>query len=191
MNRVRAVLIVASFAALAAVVSPPAFASDAPSAPPDDLSGMHDFDFLFGQWRVHHRIRRATGADVWREFDGTCTNRGLIDGRANVEEHRFDKPDGVTYGIALRTYDPKTAQWAIWWVDSRIPHGPLDPPVKGRFVNGVGTFYSDFTDQGKPMRVRFIWSQITPTGARWEQAYSADGGTTWETNWIMAFRRDP
>jgi len=72
-------------------------------------------------------------------------------------------------------------QWAIWWVDSRDPHLPMDPPVKGHFENGVGTFYSDGT--------RFIWSQITPTSARWEQAVSKDGGQTWETNWIMEWRR--
>jgi hypothetical protein len=150
-------------------------------------SGLHDFDFLYGEWRVHHRIKRASGE--WWEFDGTCSNRGLVENQANVEEHRFDKPDGVTYGIALRAYDPQAAQWAIWWIDGRTPHRPLDPPVKGRFENGVGTFYSDYVDKGKPMRVRFIWSQITPTSARWEQASSADAGTTWETNWIMEFRR--
>jgi hypothetical protein len=190
MNHVRAVLTIASLAALASLFPLRAPASESPDSPTDDFSGLHDFDFLVGPWRVHHRIKRSPGAGPWGEFDGICSNRGLTAGRANVEEHRFDKPTGVTYGIALRSYDPKTAQWAIWWVDSRVPHGPLEPPVIGRFVNGVGTFYSEFEDQGKPMRVRFVWSGITPTSARWEQAYSADGGASWETNWIMEFRRD-
>ena len=44
-----------------------------------------------------------------------------------------------------------------------------------RFKNGIGTFFGDTMLNGKPVRVRFIWSQITPTSARWEQAYSADG----------------
>ena len=154
-----------------------------------DLSGVHDFDYLFGDWRVRHRILRPLKLGQWSEFTGTCSERPLMGGRANVEEHRFEKPTGVTYGIALRAYDPASAQWAIWWVDMRTPHGPLDPPMKGRFENGVGTFYSDFVDNGKPMRVRFLWSQPTPTTARWEQAFSADAGKTWETNWIMEFRR--
>jgi hypothetical protein len=180
---------------LGGVIATLAIANDAPgnapAAPPAPArSGLHDFDFLRGEWRVHHRVKRATGADPWWEFDGTCSNRGLMEGSANVEEHRFDKPTGVAYGIALRAYDPKTAQWAIWWVDSRTPHLPLDPPVKGRFENGVGTFYSDYVADGKPMRVRFIWSRITPTSAQWEQAISADAGATWDTNWIMEFRRD-
>ena len=70
-----------------------------------------------------------------------------------------------------------------------IPSGPLDPPVKGRFENGVGRFYGDYTQDGKPMRVRFVWSHITPTSARWEQASSSDGGKTWTPNWVMQFRR--
>ena len=153
------------------------------------MTGAHDFDFEVGEWRVHHRIMRPDRSAPWLEFDGTCRNRALIDGSANVEEHTFNKPTGVTYGIAMRAYDAKTAQWAIWWVDSRDPHGALDPPVKGRFENGVGTFYSDGMLDGKPMRTRFIWSHITATSAHWEQAYSLDAGKTWETNWIMEFQR--
>ena len=172
-------------------LDPASFAQDAPKAQqaPANLSGQHDFDFEFGKWRVHHRVKRSTGSDPWLEFDGTCSDRGLVDGTANVEEHTFNKPTGVSYGIALRAYDPKTGQWAIWWIDGRDPHGSLDPPVKGSFDNGVGTFYSDYVDQGKPMRVRFLWSHITPTSARWEQASSADAGKTWLTNWIMEFQR--
>jgi hypothetical protein len=91
--------------------------------------------------------------------------------------------------VAPRAYDPKSGLWAIWWIDGRNPSGPLDPPVKGRFVHGVGTFYADDTLRGKPIKVRFIWSHITANSARWEQAYSADGGKTWETNWIQAVHR--
>jgi hypothetical protein len=88
-------------------------------------------------------------------------------------------------------YDPKTGEWSIWWFDGRNPSGKLDPPVRGRFVNGVGTFLADDTLRGKPIRVRFIWSDITPTSAHWEQAFSPDAGKTWETNWITDFRKAP
>ena len=90
--------------------------------------------------------------------------------------------------VALRSHDRKASQWSIWWLDGRTPH-ELDPPIQGRFENGVGTFYGETAINGKPMRVRFVWSQITAASARWEQAYSPDAGKTWETNWIMIFTR--
>jgi NIPSNAP len=32
---------------------------------------------------------------------------------------------------------------------------------------------------------------VTSATPRWEQAFSVDGGKTWETNWIMDFTREP
>lgn len=162
--------------------------STMPDTVTGDQSGADDFDFLFGEWRVHHRIKRPVDTGQRSEFEGTVSNRGLIDGSANVEEHSFDRPTGVTHGIAIRAYDAKSAEWAIWWIDSRVPHNPMDPPMKGRFENGVGTFYSDSTLDGKPIKVRFIWSGSETGTPRWEQAYSDDGGKTWAANWIMEFR---
>ncbi|HSS03100.1 MAG TPA: hypothetical protein VLM79_38825 [Kofleriaceae bacterium] len=148
--------------------------------------GPHDFDFEFGKWRVHHRVKRD---GRWLEFEGTCTDRGLVDGSANVEEHTFVRPSGTSYGIAVRAYDTKAGQWAIWWIDGRDPHAALDPPVKGRFADGTGTFYSDSVVDGKTIRTRYVWSRITPKSARWEQAMSSDLGKTWDTNWVMEFSR--
>jgi hypothetical protein len=153
---------------------------------PQPNGGPHDFDFEFGNWRVHHHTKRD---GHWVDFDGICTHRGIIDGSANVEEHTFFRPTGTTYGIALRAYDASTEQWAIWWVDSRNPHGLLDPPVKGAFTAGTGTFYSDSIIDDTMIRTRFIWSHITATSARWEQAFSSDLGEIWDTNWVMEFTR--
>lgn len=159
------------------------------ATPAVDNSGTHGFDFEFGTWHVHHQVLKASGTSEWREFDGTSTTRSLMGGLADVEENTFYRPSGQTYGVALRAYDSKTGQWSIWWLDSRYPSGAMDPPVQGSFHNGVGTFYSDSMLNGKMTRTRFIWSHITPTSARWEQALSTDGGKTWETNWIMDFTR--
>ena len=153
-----------------------------------NLVGLHDFDFLIGKWSVHHRKLKADG-DEWVEFDGTCSNRALMNGWANMEEHMLNSRTGAYRAIALRSYDSKTGEWAIWWLDGRYPAGPMDPPVQGHFETGVGTFYSAYMDHRKPMRVRFIWSHITPSSARWEQALSSDAGKTWKTNWVMEFRR--
>ncbi len=157
-----------------------------------DLAGLHAFDHRTGQWTAHHRRlkERLAGSTEWVEFDGTQTAWPLMDGYANVDENVFDMPSGGEYrGVTLRAYDPASGQWAIWWLDGRNPFGSLEPPVKGRFENGVGTFYADDVLRGKPIRVRFIWSGIAADSAHWEQAFSADRGKTWETNWVTDFRR--
>lgn len=152
-------------------------------------SGAHDFDFQFGNWRVHHRMKSPAGSTEWIEFEGTSSARPILGGNGNAEDNVFMKASGVTRGFALRTYDEKSASWAIWWVDGRNPQGALDPPVKGQFVKGIGTFYADGMYQGKMMRTRYIWSRITRTTAQWEQAFSYDSGKTWDTNWVMEFTR--
>jgi hypothetical protein len=162
-----------------------------PPAKPANLAGLHDFDFLVGDWRVSHRKlrERLANSDDWVEFDGTITVRKLMDGWGNVGDNVFNLPDGAYRGASLRAYDPQTGQWASWWLDGRNPAGNLDPPIRGAFAGGVGTFWADDTLRGKPVRVRTTWSRITSTSARWEQAYSGDGGKTWEVNWTSNFQR--
>ena len=167
-------------------------AQDAPEkTTAQNLSGLHDFDFLFGEWRVHSRRlkERLTGSKDWEEFEGTIVSRKYMDGWGNVDDTVFRTPQGIYRGIAPRAYDPSTGQWAIWWIDGRNPFGQVDPPVKGRFVKGVGTFYAHDTLRGKPIKVRFTWSHITATSARWEQAFSPDDGKTWEVNWEQRLER--
>jgi hypothetical protein len=161
--------------------------SQAESAVP----GVHDFDFLVGQWRVHHRKlkKRLVNNHDWIEFEGTLVMQKLMDGYSNVDDDVFEVPGGAYRGVALRSFDTKSQQWSIWWLDSRTPLGPLDPPVRGTFHDGVGTFYADDTWEGKPVRMRFIWSKITPTSCHWEQAFSPDKGVTWETNWVQDIQR--
>lgn len=156
-----------------------------------DESGVRDFDFLVGDWRVRHRRlkERLAGCAEWVEFDGTCSMRPLMEGGANVDDNVLEPPGGAYRAVGLRAFDPQTRQWAIWWLDGRTPNASLEPPVRGRFEGGIGTFVADDTLDGKPIRVRFVWSAITPQSARWEQAFSPDGGLSWETNWQMEFRR--
>jgi hypothetical protein len=149
--------------------------------------GVHDFDFLVGQWRVHHRKlkERLANNHEWIEFEGTLNSQPLMGSYSNVDDLVLEVPGNAYRGVALRSFDSKTQQWSIWWLDNRTPLGPLDPPMRGSFHNGVGTFYADDTFNGRPVRIRFLWSKITPTSCHWEQAYSPDGGKTWETNWVQ------
>jgi hypothetical protein len=155
----------------------------------DDLSGLHDFDFMVGNWHVRHR-RTDPGKQDWKEFNGTSSTRTILDGAGNVEDNVLELPSGAYRAAAVRAYDPKTGLWAIWWIDGRHPHSKLDPPVSGRFVDGIGRFYCDDVIDAKPVRVRFTWTFIGADSARWEQAFSADAGKTWDTNWTMDFSRD-
>jgi hypothetical protein len=156
-----------------------------------EKSDLHDFDFLIGSWRVHHRRLKArlAGSHEWQEFEGTCRLEMTMGGMGTLDDNWLDLPGGAYRAMGIRAYDPKTGLWSVWWLDGRNPQGPLDPSLRGRFKNGVGTFEGDDIFNGKPIRVRYIWSAITHNSAHWEQAFSPDGGKTWETNWVMDLTR--
>jgi hypothetical protein len=151
-----------------------------------------DFDFLMGTWIVRHRRlkERLAGCDDWDEFEGRIAAQKLLGGQANVDDNLLDLPRGQYRAASIRSYDPEKRLWSIWWLDSRSP-GILDPPVVGAFVDGVGSFYGDASMAGRPIRVRFLWTDTGSARPHWEQAFSADGGETWETNWTMDFARTP
>ena len=152
--------------------------------------GWRGFDFLHGRWTVAHRKlpARLVGNRDWQLFDGTLDCRPMLRGQANVEEHLIRQPDGAYRALALRSYDPGRQSWSIWWLDARAPHR-LDTPVVGGFAGVIGAFYCDDEHQGRPVRMRFLWTRIDTPCPRWEQALSADGGASWETNWIMELSR--
>lgn len=149
-----------------------------------------DFDFEFGDWHVSHRRLkdRLAGCAEWEQFAGRSSTRPVLGGYGNVEDNLIELPGGPYRALALRSFDPASMQWSIWWLDGRFP-GQLDVPVVGRFADGVGTFYAADTFNGAPISIRFLWLAANPDQPRWEQAFSADGGATWETNWTMDFSR--
>lgn len=149
-----------------------------------------DWDWLVGTWTVSHRKlrERLVGSEDWFTFEGTCVNWPLLGGLGNTDDNFFDAPTGAYRGVGLRAFDPEKRQWLIWWLDSRAPT-QLDVPVRGGFQEGVGLFYADDRWNGTPITVRFRWSKITPDSAVWDQAFSTDGGATWESNWVMDFKR--
>ena len=156
------------------------------------MNSQQDFDFQQGRWRVgHRRLKdRLAGCTEWEEFEGTCEMRLILGGNGNIEDNLLHISTGSYRALALRSYDPKSATWAIWWLDGRNPHA-LDVPVIGRFEDGIGSFYAEDTLNGAPIKVRFLWLDIATETPRWEQAMSLDNGKSWETNWIMNFERQP
>lgn len=147
---------------------------------------MGDFDFLIGTWKVANRRlkQRLVGCTEWEEFTADSVVWSLLGGSANIDQFTF--PDG-TSALTLRLYEPDRKQWSLNWATST--EGRLFPPVVGAFADGKGLFFGDDVHDGTPVRVRYIWSEITANSARWEQAFSTDQEQTWETNWIMDLER--
>lgn len=155
---------------------------------PAGQAGHGDFDFFVGSWASRQRRLREPLADCdeWQEFTATTRCWQVFGGAANVDE--LSVPGQGFSGLTVRLLDPATGEWSIYWVNSR--DGVLTlPPVVGQFTDGVGRFYSQEDYKGRAITVRFTWSDITPASARWEQAFSVDGGQTWEPNWVADFTR--
>lgn len=148
-----------------------------------------DFDFLFGMWKIKNTrlLERFQGCTDWETFEATGTAQPILGGIGNIDDFvpKDWRPNFL--GMTLRLFNPATQQWSIYWASNQT--GKLEPPVIGGFTGGIGIFEGEDVMSGKSVQVRFIWSQITPVSARWEQEFSQDSGVNWETNWIMEFTR--
>jgi hypothetical protein len=162
-----------------------------PSETLKERDGQHDFDFEIGTWktRLSRLVSPLTGSKDWVEYQGTSVARKVWNGRANLLELEVDGPSGHIEGLSLRLYDPQARQWSLNFSNSRT--GTLSPPVNGGFKDGRGEFYGQESIDGRAVLVRFVISDVTPTSAHFEQAFSADGGKTWEVNWIATDTRVP
>lgn len=161
------------------------------SPPPAKMQrdGHRDFDFEIGTWKtkLSRRLRPLTGSNTWVEYEGTTIVRKVWDGRANLVELEVEGPSGRIEGLSLRLYNPDTGQWSLNFSNSA--GGTLSPPVFGEFKDGRGEFYGQDTLNGRVILVRFVISDITPDSCHFEQAFSDDGGKTWEVNWVAVDTR--
>lgn len=151
--------------------------------------GQHDFDFEIGAWKTHLRrlLNPLTGSTTWVEYDGTTVVRKVWNGRANLVELVANGPAGHFEGVSLRLYNPEARQWSLNFANANS--GVLAQPTIGEFKNGRGEFYDQETLNGRAILVRFVISDITPNSCRFEQAFSDDGGKTWEVNWVATDTR--
>ena len=149
----------------------------------------NNFDWFIGTWTSEQRRLREplTGSDEWYSFPGTHRSWTVLDGAGNFDEAVF--PTEGFSGVTLRLYDAARDEWSLYWASSRTGILSL-PPVVGRFgADGRGVFTGDDVYADHPIVCRYVWSDITAETARWEQAFSTDGGATWEDNWIGEFSR--
>ncbi len=151
---------------------------------PAERDGQHDFDPLIGAWKYHlkKRVNPLTGSNTWVELNGTGVCFKVWDGRAQLDTIEVDGPSGHIEGLTLRTYDPESHQWRLYWANSK--NGIMDPPQVGQFKNERGEFFAQDTINGKVILIRYVWTNMTTSTPHFEQSFSDDGGKTWEVNWI-------
>ena len=151
--------------------------------------GQHDFDFDFGSWTtdLSRLVSPLSGSTELAEYRGTSEVRPIWKGAANLVELDVEGPAGRIQAMSLRLYDPASNQWSLH--SASIRGGGVSPPAVGRFMGGRGEFLSEEEFDGHPILVRFVISDITSQSCRFEQAFSDDGGTSWEVNWIAVDTR--
>ena len=169
--------------------------ADAPDAStqhmPAQRDGQHDFDFETGNWKTHvsRLVHPLTGSTTWVTYEGTTVVRKVWNGRANLGELEIDGNAGHIELLSLRLYNPSSRQWSLNVASSG--GGTLGVPAIGEFKNGRGEFFDQETFNGRAILIRFVISDITPNSCHFEQAFSDDGGKTWEVNWSATDTRVP
>jgi hypothetical protein len=151
--------------------------------------GQHDFDFDFGTWKTHSSrlLHPLTGSTTWAEMDGITVVKKVWEGRANLAEYKASGTAGTVELLSLRWYNTDAHQWNLAFATPNT--GALGIPAVGEFKNERGDFYDYEEINGKFVLVRFSIWRITPDTAQSEQAFSDDGGKTWEVNWINKYTR--
>jgi len=147
-------------------------------------SSNKDFDFLVGKWvmKNKHLNARLANCREYTEFESTVENHAGLEGMGNFDVVRRKLDNGTVYeGRTIRTFDPQTRLWRLYWMDSN--GGPLDPPQIGSFENGIGLFFAKDYQVGRPVIIVFKWDKRDPEHPRWSQAFSDDNGKTWEWNY--------
>ncbi|HEX6729241.1 MAG TPA: hypothetical protein VF074_04480 [Pyrinomonadaceae bacterium] len=154
-----------------------------------ERDGQRDFDFEIGTWKTHLKrlVKPLSGSTTWAEYEGTSVVTKILDGRANLVELKVEGPSGRIEGLSLRLYNPQSRQWSLNFAN--VSSGTLTQPAIGEFKNGRGEFYNQDTFNGRSILVRFVISNVSKEAWRFEQAFSDDGGKTWEVNWIATDTR--
>ncbi|MBV8244502.1 MAG: hypothetical protein JOZ38_01135 [Candidatus Eremiobacteraeota bacterium] len=174
----------------AIVALAPVPASTQTAASTTTRDGHRDFDFLLGSWHTHYRLLRHRLANdrVWKDCYGTSVVSTFWQGSGELEDGDLRCSDRYIAGMTLRLYDAATHQWSLYWGTKKL--GLVPPPQVGHFdSNGVGEFYAPDKYEGRPIIVRYRWSLRPGNHPRFEQAFSADNGKTWETNWTTDYTR--
>jgi len=165
-------------------------ASPSASEAGTERDGQHDFDFEIGTWKSHisRRLHPLTGSTTWVEMEASVVIRKVWNGRANFMELVADSPAGHLEELNLRLYNPQSHQWSFNFASRS--DGTMNRPMIGEFKDGRGEFIDQEIFRGKTILVRHVFTDITPDSHHFEQAFSDDGGKTWEPNFVATLTRE-
>lgn len=158
-----------------------AVAATAQNRQPCSSPAGSGFDFWIGTWNLEWldaQGQKRTGRNVVRKILGGC-----------VIEENFDGGGTPPYlGKSHTMFDPVSGKWKQTWVDS----GGAYLDFTGEFADGKMTLRREFfLPDGKPVKQRMVFSNITADSLDWNWERSDDGGRTWKTNWRLSYRRAP
>ena len=137
--------------------------------------GPDALDFWIGTWEVS-----------WDGGGhGTNSIRRILDDR--VIEESFDGRDteSVLLGRSLSVLEARDGRWRQTWVDSTGAYIDL----VGVEVDGRIAFQREAVVDGVPITQRMVWLDVSRDAMRWQWQRSADGGSTWQVAWEIAYRR--
>jgi hypothetical protein len=175
----RVALVVISF--VLSVVPSVAQQSNAHAKPPNPclLPEQRQLDFWVGDWEL------TWPAEKEGQFDhGTNSIRRVLDGCV-VEENFSAGGSGHLRGKSVSIFDRLSGKWKQTWVDNE--GGYLD--FTGGWQDGQMTLGREFIRDGRVVRQRMVFKNITPTELDWSWESSKDGGKTWQVNWPIHYKR--
>ena len=179
------------FALAPLAAADPVMAAPMGAASTEISGGQRDFDWELGSWTTRVRVLRnplSGEAPNWVSYEGTSLVKPLMGGHANFVELSVKGAAGAIEGGALRLYNPQARQWSINYAS--LGNGLLTAPVFGAFdASGRGAFIGQDQMGGRTILVRFVITRPSADEARFVQSYSADGGASWEDNWIAVDTR--
>ena len=163
--------------------------AEAPSLVEPPTGHIDDFNFFIGDWKTRHHqlVGRLVGSTTWRDFGGVSQVRKIMGGQGNLDDNILDLPTGAYRAATVRTFDPASRHWSIYWIDARFVG--IEPPMVGGFDGPHGLLFAEEVQEGRPVVVRFRWTVLDADHCRWEQAFTEDRGLTWEINWTTEFER--
>ncbi|MEO8112359.1 MAG: hypothetical protein ABI594_20090 [Ginsengibacter sp.] len=133
------------------------------------------FDFWVGQWDL-----------TWNDTShGTNRVLKIMDG-CTVNENFYD-PEIKYSGSSWSMYNPQLKMWQQTWIDNQGGYIALS----GKFENNEMTLATQpqKLPNGKELISRMVFYNITPASFDWRWESTKDNEATWQTNWLIHYKR--